>query len=148
MRCEEAKILLSGLIDGELTPEEKKAVNDHLVSCDECRKEYARLNKLKEVTDEMKYFDLPDRLWANYWHGIYNRTERGIGWIFFSIGTIILLAFGGWELLQNFFLDSKPPMLLKIGVGASLFGLIILIVSIIRERLFSRAHDRYEEVEL
>lgn len=148
MNCEEAKILLSGLIDGELTLEEKKAVNDHLVSCDNCRKEYARLIRLKEVTDEMKYFDLPDRLWANYWRGIYNRTERGIGWIFFSIGAIILLAFGGWELLQNFFLDDKTPLLLKIGVGASLLGLIILIVSIIRERLYSRAHDRYEEVEL
>ena len=58
MSCEEMKILISGMIDGELDPREKQTVNDHLVTCDICRKEYAKLNKLKEVTDDMKYIDL------------------------------------------------------------------------------------------
>ncbi len=96
----------------------------------------------------MKYFDLPDRLWAGYWHGIYNRIERGTGWIILSIGTIILLAFGAWELLHHFFLNPLVPLILKIGVAALIMGIIILLVSLIRERLFSRAHDRYEEVDL
>jgi hypothetical protein len=33
-------------------------------------------------------------------------------------------------------------------VGAVILGLIVLLVSVIRERLFSQAHDRYEEVEI
>ncbi len=93
MNCEQARILLSGLIDGELDPEEKKIAGEHIASCPDCRKEYARLKNFKEVTDDMKYFDLPDKLWAGYRREIYNRVERGIGWILLSIGAMILLAF-------------------------------------------------------
>ncbi len=148
MNCEQAKILLSGLVDGELNLEEKKIVSDHIASCSDCRREYARLKKLKEVTDDMKYFDLPDKLWAGYWREIYNQVERGIGWIFLSIGAMILLAFVAWQILNNFFLDSTQSLYLKLGIGLLLLGLIILLISIIRERLFSRKHDRYDEVEI
>ncbi len=148
MSCEEIKILISGMIDGELGPGEKQKVSDHLVSCDDCREEYAKLNKLKEATDDMKYFDLPDRLWAGYWHGIYNRLERGIGWIFLSLGAILIIAFATWRFLQNFLLDNAVPIYVKFGVSALVLGLIILLVSIVRERLFSKKHDRYNEVEI
>lgn len=148
MNCEDIRVLLSALVDNELDPEQKKTVADHLIGCDSCREEYVKMKKLKEVTDDMKYFDLPDRLMAGYWKGIYNRIERGAGWIFLSVGAILLLAFGAWELLNKFFLDSHPPLILKIGVGTLLIGVIVLVVSVIRERFFSIEHDRYEEVEI
>jgi hypothetical protein len=148
MTHDEIKILLSALLDNELSPTEKQAVAEHLTSCDECRREYSKLLKLKEVTSDMRYFDLPDKLRAGYWRGIYNRIERNTGWVFFSFGAILLLAFGAWELLNKFFLNPEPPLLLKIGVGALIIGVIILIVSVGRERLFARAHDRYEEIEI
>jgi predicted anti-sigma-YlaC factor YlaD len=148
MNCDEIKILLSALLDGELSIEEKKMVTEHLANCDNCREEYVKMKKLKEVTDTMKYLDLPDRLMAGYWQEIYNRIERGFGWIFLSLGAIILLGFGTWELLNNFFLDSRPPLVLKIGLGTFLIGIIVMVVSVLRERLYSRAHDRYEEVDL
>jgi hypothetical protein len=148
MSCEEIKILLSGMLDGELEAGEKKTVNDHLVSCIACREEYLKLKKLKEVTDDMKFFDLPDRLWAGYWHGIYNRLERGIGWILFSIGAILVLGFAAWNFLQGFLLDAAIPFYVKAGVSALILGLIVLLVSITRERFFSKKHDRYDEVEI
>jgi predicted anti-sigma-YlaC factor YlaD len=148
LNCDQIKMLLSALVDNELTSEEKKMVTEHLVSCEDCREEYSRLLKLKEATDKMKYFDLPDRLWAGYWHGIYNRIERGIGWIFLSVGAIILLVFAAWEFLNDFFLDSRVPIVLRIGLGAFILGIIILMISILRERLFSRAHDRYKEIDI
>jgi predicted anti-sigma-YlaC factor YlaD len=148
VNCEQIKILLSGLVDGELDVEEKKMVGDHIASCPSCREEYARLKKMKEVTDEMKYFDLPDKLWAGYWREVYNRLERSIGWILLSIGAMIILFFTAWELLDKFFLDPGQPLFLKLGLGLLIAGFIILLVSIVRERLFSRKHDRYDEVEI
>jgi predicted anti-sigma-YlaC factor YlaD len=148
MNCEEIRILLSGMVDGELEPGEKKTVSDHLVSCDVCREEYAKMLKLKEVTDDMKYFDLPDRLWAGYWHGIYNRLERGIGWILLSIGAILILIFAAWNFVKGFLLDPSVPFYVKAGVSGLILGVIILLVSILRERLFSKKHDRYDEVEI
>ena len=96
----------------------------------------------------MKYFDLPDKLWAGYWREVYNRLERGIGWILFSIGAMIVLIFAAWELLERFFLDPGQPFFLKLGIGLLITGLIVLLASIVRERLFSRKHDRYDEVEI
>ncbi len=148
MKCDEMKIFLSGLVDGELDIGQKEIAEDHIVSCDNCREEYSRLLKLKEVTSDMKHYDLPDRLMAGYWQGIYRRTERGFGWIFLSIGAILLITFAAWQLLNGFFLDPTVPVFFKAGLGFLLSGLIILLISIIRERLFSKKHDRYDEVEL
>ena len=147
MKCQEAIILISGMLDGELTPEQEKELNRHLESRPVCRKEYEELNRLKEVTADMRFADLPDRYWAGYWNDIYNRLERGLGWIFVSIGAIILIAFGAWELFDKFLMDSSQPLLLRFGFGIVIIGLIILLVSILRERLFARKHERYEEVE-
>lgn len=148
MSCEDMKILISGLIDGELDSSQKKTIEDHIVSCHVCRSEYSKLMKIKEATNSMKYFDLPDRLWDGYWHGIYRRLERGTGWILLSIGALILVAFGLWRLLNDFFLDPAVSIILRAGVGALLLGLLIILISIIRERLFARKHDRYDEVQI
>ena len=147
MNCQQAMIFISGKLDGELTPEQDKDLDKHLEKCPLCRKEYQDLLKIKEVTSDMRFTDLPERLWAGYWNGIYNRLERGIGWILLSIGAVILSAFGMWEIFNKFFLDQTISIILKFGVGAGLLGVIILLVSILRERVFVRKHERYKEVE-
>ena len=147
MNCQQAMIFISGKLDGELTPAQEKDLDKHLEKCPVCRKEYQELLKIKEVTSDMRFTDLPDRLWAGYWNGIYNRLERGIGWILFSIGAVILSAFGMWEIFNKFFLDQTISIVLKFGVGAGLLGVIILLVSILRERVFARKHERYKEVK-
>lgn len=147
MNCQKAIIYISGKLDGELTPEQERELDIHLDSCQLCRKEYDELLKIKEVTSDMRFSELPDRYWAGYWNGIYNRLERGIGWIFLSIGIIILLCFGTWELFDKFFLNNSVSVMLKLGVGAGIIGAITLIVSVFREKLFARRHERYKEIE-
>jgi len=95
----------------------------------------------------MKFTDLSDELWAGYWKGIYRRVERGAGWIFLSIGAIILLAFGVFQFFKEFFTDPSVSLIVKMGAGAFSLGIIILLVSIIRERLFLFRTERYREVE-
>ena len=147
MKCQEAIIMISGKLDGELTPEDELKLDKHLETCQVCRQEYEELKKLKEVTADMRFTDLPDRYWAGYWNDIYNKLERGLGWIFISISAIIMLGFGAWEIFDKFLMNGAIPILLRFGVGAGLIGLIILLVSVLRERLFARKHERYEEVE-
>lgn len=139
--------MLAGYIDGELTPEERADVEQHLRSCDECKKELEAFQKLKEVTGAMRYADIPEHVWENYWHGLYRRLELGLGWILLSIGVVLLLGFGLFCLIKDFFLAPAEPLLVKIGVGAGGLGLIVLLVSIIRERLFAYRHDRYKEIQ-
>jgi len=145
--CEEKyRIKLAGYIDDELSPDERQEYENHLEGCAECRNELESFRKLKEVTGAMKYADIPEQVWEGYWAGIYKRLERGLGWIFISIGIILVLSFGGFHLCKDFFLNSDEPILLKIGVGSGIVGFIILFVSLLRERLFASKRDRYDEV--
>ena len=147
MNCQKAIILVSGKLDRELTLQQERELDLHLQSCPVCTKEYQELSKLKEVTSDMRFTDLPDRFWAGYWNNIYNRLERGIGWILLSVGAIILTTFGAWELLNKFFLDETIPIILRLGTAVGSLGLITLLVSVLREKLFARKHERYKEVE-
>jgi len=147
MKCEEIKPYLMSHLDGEIEPEKKKEIERHLTECESCRKEYQSFVKLKEETDKMKLADLSDQLWKGYWKGIYRRLERGAGWIFVSIGAIILLSFGVYQFFKEFLTDPNAPLILKIGVSTLAFGVIVLLVSIVRERLFLFKTERYGEVE-
>ncbi len=141
------KIMLSGYIDGELSPEEITEFENYLKSDPELQKELETFRKLKEVTGAMKYADVPEVVWENYWAGLYRKLERGLGWVFLSIGVIIFAAFACYHLVQDFFLDSAQPIILKIALACGILGVIILLVSIIRERIFASTHDRYDEVK-
>jgi len=147
MSDDKYRIMLSGYIDNELTPEEKLEFEQHLKDCRECQKELEAFHKLREVTGAMKYADIPEYVWENYWTGLYRRLERGFGWIFLSIGIIILLAIGVYHLFQGFFLDPGQSILLKVGIGCGAVGFIVLLVSVIRERIFACRRDRYDEVQ-
>ncbi len=147
MDCESIRELLAGFQDGELDAEQRAMVQDHLGHCSACREELARLEKVKEVTGKVKYDDLPLEVWEGYWQNLYRRLERGIGWIFTSIGTILLLVAGGYYLAKDYFLDPNLPILPKFGVAALIIGVVFLLVSVARERLFAYNRDRYREVQ-
>jgi uncharacterized integral membrane protein len=139
--------LLAGYVDNELSPEERAAFEKELQQNPELAAELEEFRKLKEVTGMMRYADLPDEVWQNYWQSIYRKLERGIGWILLSIGAIILLCFSAYKFFEGLYLDPSVPLIIKIGVSALAGGLIFLLVSFIRERLFSYHRDRYKEVQ-
>ena len=147
MECEEIRELLTKYVDNEVGDEEKFRVEEHLSACRNCKKEYDSFVKLKEVTNSMKFADLTEEMWAGYWKGVYRRIERGTGWIFASIGAIILLAFGVFQFFKEFFVDPHVHTIVKVGVLVLAFGIIILLVSIIRERVFAHKRERYKEIE-
>ncbi len=138
--------LLAGYVDGELSDNERQAFEAQLAQDPELRAELAEFRKLQEVTGMVRYADLPDEVWENYWHSIYRKMERGIGWIFLSIGAILLLCFGTYELFSELYVNPDAPLWLKVGVTAGAVGLIFLLVSYGRERLFAYNRDRYKEV--
>jgi len=147
MNCEEIKKLMMGYLDGEISEKDKNLVEKHLVECKKCRDEYDSFTQLKEVTDKMKFADLKEDIWAGYWKGIYRRIERGAGWFFLSIGAIILLALGVFQFFRNLFLDPSVSFMIKIGIAFLAFGIIVLLVSIGRERIFAFKKERYREIE-
>ncbi|NIP44223.1 MAG: hypothetical protein GWO41_12465 [candidate division Zixibacteria bacterium] len=147
MSDDRKKELLMKVVDELATEDEKREFAEFMEADSALEEEYRSFKEIKEVTDTIMFKDLPDSYWEGYWKGIYNRLERGIGWIFLSIGAIILLAFGAYHVLIDFFMSETVSLLVKAGVAIGGIGLIILLVSIAREVLFARKHERYKEVK-
>ncbi len=78
---------------------------------------------------------------------LYARIERGTGWILLSIGAIILLGYGGYQLLSDIINDTGMPFIVKAGILGVFFGAVVLFVSVLRERIIARKTDIYREIE-
>lgn len=139
--------LLMGAIDQELTQEQWHEFTQIIHSNPTFKTEWEHYQKLKEVTRAMKFKSPPQEIWDNYWMKTYNKIERGIGWIIFSIGAIILITYGLFKAVESIIADPNLQGIVKIGIFAVLLGMVILVVSVIREKLFVRKSDPYKEIQ-
>jgi len=135
-----------GYLDNELSDEQRQRFEEHLAGCGECASELEEFKKLKAITDEVTLVEPEDRIWQEYWDGIYNRIERGVGWILFSVAAILLTIYGGFKVIEELIKDPTVGMILKIGLLALIAGIAILFVSVLRERLYFWKKDRYKDV--
>jgi len=146
MTCQDHKDSMMAYLDNELDEAQKQAFEAHLASCPKCQQELEEFKTLKQITDGVELVEPEDRLWQQYWGGVYNRIERGIGWVVFSVAGILLLIYGGFTAIENVITDPGISALLKVGLLALLVGLAILFVSVVRERIFFWSKDRYKDV--
>ena len=148
MSCNEFNRMAGAYLDGELPEEDRRRFEEHLASCDACRTELAELKRLTEDLNMMRFKEPGDEELQRYWAGVYNRLERGIGWILLSAGAILTLCYGAFKIIEEMIRDPAVSVILKVGVCALIAGLVVLFVSLLRERLVVRKVDRYSrEVE-
>jgi predicted anti-sigma-YlaC factor YlaD len=148
MSCEQFGPIMTAYLDGELPPAERERLERHLAACEGCARKLAELAALKEDLAMIRFKEPSDPELERYWSSIYNRLERGAGWILLSVGAIILLCYGAFRLVEGIIKDPKVAIVLKVGVVALVFGVVILFVSLLRERLAVRKVDKYSrEVE-
>ncbi|MBW7997206.1 MAG: hypothetical protein FVQ81_11685 [Candidatus Glassbacteria bacterium] len=143
---EELMRLLTAFADGELDESERERVERLLADDPELRGELESIRNLNRLTVKIRLTEPEQEVWNMYWANVYNRLERGVGWILLSVGAIILIAYGAWHFVRDFLLDPEVPLLMRTGVSAALLGAIVLLVSVLRERLFARKKERYEEI--
>jgi predicted anti-sigma-YlaC factor YlaD len=146
MTCRNYKDLMMAYLDNEIDDEQKRAFEEHLASCPQCTQELKEFEKLKQLTDNVKLIEPEDRIWEQYWGNVYNRVERSLGWILFSVAAILLTIYGGFELIENIIRDQTVGMLLKVALLVLIAGLAILFVSVLRERIYFWKKDRYRDV--
>ncbi len=146
MTCHDWKDMMMGYLDNELDDEQKRRFEEHLKGCPECAGELKEFQKLKAITDEVTLVEPEDKIWHEYWSSIYNRIERGLGWILLSVAGIILVIYGGFRAIEEIVSDPDIELVLKVGLLVLLAGLAILFVSVLRERIFFWTSDRYKNV--
>ena len=147
LTCKEVRINMMGLLDNEISEKKKEELLTHIEGCSSCKKVYQKFYFLKKETVKMKFKKLPDIYWDDYWTHVYNRMERSLGWIFVSIGMIVILSYGSYEIMRDFFLNPQKPLIIKIGAGTLAAGMVVLFVSVLREKIRIRKVDKYRSVE-
>jgi hypothetical protein len=139
--------LMMAALDGEISPGERDELDRELERDPGLRREWEKLGRVKEVTGTMTYQRPPEEIWNRYWTSVYNRIERGVGWILVSLGAVVLLAWGAWKALEALWGDANLPLFVKAAILTGAVGLLLLAVSVIREKLFTYRRDPYREIQ-
>ena len=143
---ERLKRLMMEAVDREISAENLAELKAALANRPELRAELETFTRVKEVTDTMTRNRPPDEIWDRYWEGVYRRLERGIGWILTSMGAIVLLLWGSWVGGRELIASTDLPVFVRWSIMAVAAGLVVLFVSVARERLFLWKSDPYKDV--
>jgi anti-sigma factor RsiW len=138
--------LLSAYVDGELEPDDVARVEAHLAADEQTRREVDKLRRLKAVTGAMRLKEPPTEEWEVFWRSVYNRTERSLGWILLCLGIVVIGAWGATEALTALLGTDELPLLVRGSVLVLAAGLLVLLISAVRERVFRRNRTRYKDV--
>lgn len=139
--------LMTGALDNELSAVEQAEFEQMLAASPERQNEWNQHRKLKELTMQLKFTHPPEEVWDRYGVNVYNRIERRAAWILVSLGAMVVLFFAGYKAVESMLADTQTPWLAKGGILALLAGGVILFVSVLREKLFTRKTDKYREVQ-
>jgi ferric-dicitrate binding protein FerR (iron transport regulator) len=140
------RLMMAG-IDGELLAGERGELERLLDEHPTLRAEWERLQQVREVTKSMALRRAPEEAWRDYWASVYSRLERGIGWILLSLGAIVLLSYGAWTGVRELVADATIPLYVKVALLALTVGAVVLLVSVVREKVFVGRRQRYKDVE-
>ncbi|MBD3222044.1 hypothetical protein GF314_12465 [bacterium] len=137
--------MLSAYVDGELSAEDRATVESWLEMDERARAEVDRLVQMKAFTDHLALRPAPREAWDDFHGRVTTRRERSMGWILFWSG----LGIVGFYVAARVVLALVAlalPLIVRLGLLAVAIGLIVLLISAIRERFFVRKRDRYDDV--
>ena len=146
MTCRDNKDLMMAYLDSELDDTQNKMLQEHLAQCPQCSKELEEFKSLKSMTDNITLSQPEDQVWQRYWDNVYNRLERGMGWMLMSAAGICLGVFCGFKAIECIVIDPSVSLFLKVTLLVLILGLSILLISIMRERLYFWKNDRYRHI--
>lgn len=143
---ERARQLIMAAVDGEIGDSERTELEGYLQKYPDLHEEFQQFKHMQEITMNMKYTSPPESVWDKYWLGVYNRIERGIGWILLSIGAIVLLIYGLYSIFESILADTEITWWLKLAIFSAIAGTVVLLVSVLREKIFLHKTERYKDI--
>ena len=143
MVCERFQTEGMRLLDDELGVEEKRQYEEHVKVCAECRRELKEIGRVVELTNDLKLRAPDEEFWARYWDSLFHRLERGTGFVLMIAGILVVLAYAVYEAV------TSPEFLTVKGISIAviLLGLVVVFLSVVRERYHESKSDPYKGVK-
>ncbi len=143
MNRDEARALMSALLDGELDAAQAEELCRRIEQDAELAREYEQLVSLRRATRSS--LDPPavtEADWDALALRIAARGSEGLGWTLLAPGALALVVGGAATVL----LSSEIPLWTRLACGAVFAGLTFLLLSAIADRLRARRVERYDRV--
>jgi ferric-dicitrate binding protein FerR (iron transport regulator) len=142
---ERAHALMMAALDGEATVADRQELETLLAGSPELAAEWRRFQRVKEVTTGMRLQSPPEEVWDRYWTATYRRAERGLGWLLLVAGGLVLAGYWIWHVVEAFLAETGTPLFLRVAIAAVAIGGVILVISVIREKIFTARRDPYQK---
>ncbi len=141
MNHEHYEHLLVKAVDRVLTPEERKELDAHLLTCPACTAELQDFQRIKETTDAMTARIMLDAAIEPPRPSVPAKLWIQACFVALLLGLLLLGGFAVYSL----YIDAQVPLIVKVGTGlASLGGLGLLLYVL---RLRAAGKDPYEEID-
>jgi len=140
-------VMLEKYFSNELSQEEEIEFFSLVEKCPTLKKEFEEQKQIREILNKMEIKNPDKNAWDGYWLSIYNKIERGIAWILISLASIAILFYGALKALNNFLKNHQMPVTIKYAYFILILGIVILIVSVVREKIFTYKRDKYKEIQ-
>jgi len=141
--CNKYKSLMMGLIDNELTHEETTQVNQHMIRCEACRNEFDDLSQSYSKLEYISFSSPSDDELDRIWKSPFSRFTRYAGLFIVFMGWIILVLYSMVEFLKS----DTEPVLPKIAFMGIIIGFVILLYTVLSDRIKTLKTDPYKEVK-
>ena len=131
------------LLDGEMSAAEKEQYEAHVRECEHCRAELSSLGRVVQLTDELRLRPPDDEFWDGYWESVYRRSERSLGFLLLIGGVVAVLLFAIVKAV------ASPGFFTYEGISVTviLVGLLVIFISVARERYHESKNDPYKGVQ-
>lgn len=130
---------LMRLLDDELPPERHAAVQAHVRTCAECRRDYTIFQQMK---GDLRSMAFENETGPSLWDAVSRRLFRPSGWLLVGLGSVSLAA---WGIVS--YITSPERLWTKLATGAVAIGLALLLLSAIFDRLRDLRTDRYKGIQ-
>ncbi len=129
---------LMRFLDGEVTPEERVAIEGRLEASSELRREFAIFRSIKEDFQDLSFAPQDG---DSVWDRIRSRITSPVGWALTTTGFLGWAAYAAWS-----FVKSPSAIVVKLTTGAVVIGMLVLLAQVIWDRYREYGSDPYRNV--
>ncbi len=130
---------LMRLLDGEATPEERRAIQRRLDRSSELQREFAIFKGMKAHLRDLSF--APPRMRGSAWDRVRRQITQPLGWALLVSGTVAWLGYGAWV-----FAKSPTAVVAKLATGAVAIGILMLLAGVVLARVHEYKTDPYKDV--
>jgi anti-sigma factor RsiW len=139
--CQHIGELITGYVDNELTQQQRQRVSVHMERCDSCRSLCEEINAMKDAITKLPYPSVDQQRLNELMEERTSKQLAILGWVGLIVGLSGLFI---WHLVV---LWGNPSVATALVTLLEASG-VLLLASVLRQRLIARKTDRYKDVDL